>query len=74
MKIREENGRKPPTEILLSYGNISLPVWSGSVGEKETWKLNPSCVGEDVIKNEAVRDKVQIYLVNERWQIVKEEQ
>jgi hypothetical protein len=36
--------------------------------------LNLSCVGEDIIKNEALRDKVQIYLVNERWQIVKEEQ
>jgi len=31
-------------------------------------------VEEDMIKNEAARDKVQIYLVNERWQIAKEEQ
>jgi hypothetical protein len=65
---------KPPSEILLSYGNINLPVWSRSVGEKGTWKLNQSSVGEDVTKNEAVRDKVQIYLVNEIWQIAKEEQ
>jgi len=31
-------------------------------------------VEEDIIRNEAVRNKVQIYLMNERWQIAKEEQ
>lgn len=65
---------KTPTEILLSYGNIILPVWSRSEGEKETLKLNPSCAGEYMTKNEAVRDKMQIYLVDEIWQIAKEEQ